>query len=52
MSTAANSEPLATRASTQHRSQLDALYESSIRSLPLIARERFAIFMLWANRMC
>ena len=38
MSTAANSEPLATRASTQHRSQLDALYESSIRSLPLIAR--------------
>ena len=38
MSTAANSEPLATRASTQHCSQLDALYESSIRSLPLIAR--------------
>ena len=38
MSTAANSEPLATRASTQHRPQLDALYESSIRSLPLIAR--------------
>ncbi|MEY3475974.1 MAG: phosphoribosylaminoimidazole-succinocarboxamide synthase protein [Pseudomonadota bacterium] len=38
MSTAANSEPLAKRASTQHRSHLDALYESSIRSLPLIAR--------------